>query len=84
MSTTSAAMQAATQRAFGQAARHMHRPGFAGPLCGQVNATGKGWARTHYTTDPAKATCKKCAAAIRKQAAAAALQETVDNAGSFP
>lgn len=63
-----AAMQAATGQAFGSAATHMHRPGFAGPLCGQVNATGKGWARTHYTTDPAKATCKKCRKALEKAA----------------
>lgn len=68
MSNTAAAMQVATQRAFGPAATHMHRPGYAGPLCGQVNATGKGWARTHYTTDPSKATCKKCCKALSKLA----------------
>lgn len=71
-SHTGAAMQVATQRAFGPAATHMHRPGFAGPLCGQVNATGKGWARTHYTNDPAKTTCKKCCKALEKRAATTA------------
>ena len=71
-SHTAAAMRAATQRAFGAAAVHMHRPGYQGPLCGQVNATGKGWARTHYTTDAAAATCKKCRKALEKAAAAAA------------
>lgn len=65
-SHTAAAMQSATRRAFGAAAVHMHRPGYQGPLCGQVNATGKGWARTHYTTDPATATCKKCRKALDK------------------
>ena len=71
-STTASAMQVATQRAFGTAAVHMHRPGYQGPLCGQVNATGKGWARTHYTTDPAKVTCKKCRKALDKLAATTA------------
>lgn len=68
---TATAMQQATQRAFGVAAVHMHRPGFQGPVCGQVNATGKGWARTHYTADPAKATCKKCRKALEKLAGTA-------------
>lgn len=61
MSTTATqGLQQAAQRAFGQAATHMHRPGFAGPLCGQVSATGKGWARTHYTSQAAQVTRKKC------------------------
>ena len=69
-SHTAAAMQAATQRAFGAAAVHMHRPGYQGPLCGQVNATGTGWARTRYTTDPSSVTCKKCRKALDKKAPA--------------
>jgi hypothetical protein len=60
--------QQAVQRVFGPAAVHMHRPGFRGPVCGQVNATGAGWARTGYTTDPQKVTCKKCLKALHKAA----------------
>ena len=62
------AVQQAAQRAFGIAACHMHRPGFAGPLCGQVSANGKGWARTHYSSAPERVTCKKCRKALEKAA----------------
>lgn len=33
---------------------------FAGPACGQRALDGKSHARTLYTTDPARVTCKKC------------------------
>lgn len=71
-----AAMRTATQRAFGTPATHMHRPGFAGPLCGQVSATGRGWARTHYTSNPDCVTCRKCRKALDKAAAEAANHTT--------
>ena len=62
----SAALHQAAGRVFGPPATHMHRPGYRGPLCGQVSATGTGFARTHYTADPAKVTCKKCCKALAK------------------
>lgn len=65
-SATGAAMRDVTARAFGVAATHMHRPGYAGPVCGQVSATGKGFARTHYTTDPSRVTCQKCRKALAR------------------
>jgi hypothetical protein len=58
--------QQAVQRVFGPPATHMHRTGYRGPLCGQVSATGTGFARTHYTADAAKVTCKKCCKALAK------------------
>jgi len=64
MSTPAATgMQAATRRAFGEAACHL-RTDAGGPRCGQVAANGRGWARTHYTADPARVTCMKCRRAI--------------------
>ncbi len=36
------------------------------PLCGQTCMGGRGYARTGYTTDPARVTCKKCEAAVKK------------------
>jgi len=76
MTTTARAMQAVTRRAFGEASTHMHRPGFAGPLCGQVSSNGKGWARTHYTSNPACVTCRKCRKALDKAAADSAANTT--------
>lgn len=34
------------------------------PRCGQVDASGRGWANTRYTKDPANVTCRKCKAAM--------------------
>lgn len=73
--STAAAIQAAAERAFGQAATHMHRRDeagrYTGPLCGQVSANGTGWARTHYTAEPAQVTCRKCRRAMEKAAGTA-------------
>lgn len=30
------------------------------PLCHATDKTGRGYAKTHYTKDPAKVTCKRC------------------------
>lgn len=57
-----------TTRAFGEAATHMLRAD-GGPLCGQVAAGGKGWARTRYTKTAARVTCKKCSKAVLAVAA---------------
>lgn len=40
------------------------------PRCGQVSARGYGPARTRYTTDTAKVTCRKCSAVLAKAYAA--------------
>lgn len=62
------ALQAAVQGAFGQPAVHLQHPQrSASPLCGQVSANGRGWARTHYTTHPERVTCKKCRRALQAQ-----------------
>lgn len=59
------ALQAAVQGAFGQPAVHLQHPQrSASPLCGQVAAHGRGWARTPYTPHPDRVTCKKCRRAM--------------------
>jgi hypothetical protein len=39
------------------------------PLCGQLDSSGHGHARTRYTVAPKQVTCKKCAVALAKRAA---------------
>lgn len=59
---TSPATRAArdmTNRAFGEPATHL-RARNGGPACGQVALGGRTWARTRYTTEPDRVTCKKC------------------------
>ena len=36
------------------------------PVCGQTRMGGGGYARTGYTTDILRVTCKKCDAAMKK------------------
>ncbi len=45
-------------------ARHDARGAFTGPACGQRDATGKGHARTLYSKNPERVTCKKCRRAL--------------------
>jgi hypothetical protein len=44
---------------------------FAGPLCGQRNSNGDGWARAPYTKDSLRVTCKKCERSLKAQGGAA-------------
>lgn len=60
MSTATArAARAMTNRAFGEPATHL-RTASGGPACGQTALGGRGLARTRYTDDPARVTCRKC------------------------
>jgi hypothetical protein len=72
---TSDPIAAQAGRTFGVAARHYKRTDglgqFAGPLCGQRAMNGGGWARTNYTTDALRVTCKKCEKALKAQGGAA-------------
>lgn len=66
MSTTPAtAARALAGRAFGEPATHL-RARNGGPACGQVAASGRGWARTRYTNEPDRVTRKKCRRVIDK------------------
>lgn len=63
---TATAMRQATQRAFGEPACHYRTADNPRPLCGQVAANGRGYARTRYSTEPARITCSKCRKALAK------------------
>ncbi len=67
-------LQATAARVFGVAATHMHKRSaegrLAGPLCGQRATDGTSFARTHYSTDAARVTCKKCLRALAKVSSA--------------
>lgn len=67
MNATATPVQAAVARALGEPARHFDASGGRQPLCGQVAAGGRGYARTRYTTTPSDVTCLKCRRALEAQ-----------------